>query len=70
MTKKTNDLNKATFGFGVNEAPFWVFHGIDEPSKERFNNTRWMRIAELLQKEQTLALLEKAIMENDENGKI
>jgi hypothetical protein len=35
-------------GFSVNDCPIWVYRGIKEPAMERFNDTYWMRIAELL----------------------
>lgn len=35
-------------GFGVNGCPIWVFKGIAEPAKERYNDTYWVRLAELL----------------------
>lgn len=41
-----------TCGFGVNDAPLWVYKGIAQPAQERFNGTYWIRIAELLQLEQ------------------
>jgi hypothetical protein len=44
--------SKNVCGFGVNDAPLWVYKGIAEPAQERFNGTYWIRIAELLQLEQ------------------
>ncbi len=39
----------AICGFSISGCPIWVFKGVAEQAKERFNDTYWMRIAELLQ---------------------
>lgn len=40
---------KSICGFSVSGCPIWVFKGVADQAKERFNDTYWMRIAELLQ---------------------
>jgi hypothetical protein len=50
-------MSQSKVNFGVNDAPLWVYQGISIPAKERYNDMRWVRLAELLQKEQELETL-------------
>lgn len=53
--------SRKVFGITLNDCPLWVIKGIAEPAKEKFNDIYWMRVADLLEKEKQLYILETAI---------
>ena len=63
-TKKEIDTkvsNNPKANFSINDCPLSVWRGISEPAKEYCNDQYWVRIKELLEKEQELLYLKLAL---------
>lgn len=64
MTKENEKKTEIKVRFAVNDCPLEVYRGVVEPAKVYCNDQYWVRIKELLDKEQQLATLTLALNNN------
>jgi len=59
------EQTKVVAGFGINSVPLDYYLKFKNPCKERCGDVHWVRLKELIDKEEELDLLKKQLIERD-----